>query len=212
MREFWSKFKTLVEVYFSNPALFWAGFTLTIVFAIVGMIVSIKIWLPIVAVILIAVLIAASIKAKVETVSPEREQLIRQVVSYVVFQSLRGKFPYKMDVPPKEILAKRILVRKYEGIEIATVSLLHLEKTEVDLSLLNKIFNDRFQAVVDITPGLGLKACGDMYSLLTLIELQKLDEEIQLRIVIADNWLAVRFLDNWFQEELNRQKRGKHYE
>ena len=101
MREFWSKFKTLVEVYFSNPALFWAGFTLTIVFAIVGMIVSIKIW---------------------------------------------------------------------------------------------------------------LKACGDMYSLLTLIELQQLDEEIQLRIVIADNWLAVRFLDNWFQEELNRQKRGKHYE
>lgn len=144
-----------------------------------------------------------------DMMSPEREMLIRQVVSYVVSVSIRGRMPYRMDLPTKEILAKRMKISKSNGVEIATVPLLILEKEEIDLRLLDKALSDHFEMVVDRTPGLGIKAYGDFYNVLTLIELQKIDMEIILRIVIADNWFANRFLDNWFMEEMNHQKGEK---
>ena len=210
MKNFILDLKEVVEVHFSNPALFWAGFSLSSVFMVVGLIVSIEVWLPIAAVIATAVLIAMAYKEYRDILSPEREQLIRQAVSYIVSMSIRGRMPYRVDLPTKEVLAKRMKISKKDGVEIVTVPLLILDKEDIDLRLLDKVFSDHFEMTVGMTPGLGLKAYEDSYNVLTLIDLKKLDMEVILHIVIADNRYAVQFLNNWFEEPKQDKKGGRH--
>lgn len=214
MKEFVKDLKTLIEVYISNPILFWMGLFLLLVFSIIGMIASIKLWLPVALVVIIVVCIIATCKESLNMLNPEREVFLKKAISYIIIISIRrNRFPYRIDIPSKEILAKRIKIIRRDGVEFAVVPLLPLDKIEeINLELLDKALSDHIEEVIDSTPDLGIKAHSDFYNAVTLIDLQKVDMEIQIRMVIADNWLAVRFLDNWFQEELNRQKRGKHYE
>ena len=88
MKAFLTDLKQVVEVHISSPALFWAGLTLISTFTVVGMIVSVRVWLPIVAILLAAILIAMAGRKHMDMMSPEREMLIRQVVSYVVSNDL----------------------------------------------------------------------------------------------------------------------------
>lgn len=211
MKDFLSDINHVVDVHFTNPALFWAGFTLSGAFALVGLVVSFEVWMPIAAIIVVAALIAIAGRKKMDALSPEREMLIRQTVSHIVSMSIRGRMPYKFDLPTKEILAKRLKISKSKGVEVVAVPLLIIEKGEIDLQLLDKVLSDHLEMAVDMSPGIGIKAYSDFYNALTLIELQKLDMEIVLHIVIADNWFANRYLDNWFMEQMQRRKGDKHY-
>lgn len=200
MKDFFSDLNRVVEVYVSIPALFWAGTILTGVFAVIGMIVTFRIWLPILLVITAIIILIMMWRRTLDVLTTEREILIRKAVSHIVCMSLKGKFPYKVDIPPKEILERKMKVVKENGVEFVTARLTMLEKADVDLQLLNKVLCDRFERYVDMTPGLGLKACSDVYNVLTLIDLRESDLAIEMRIVVADNWFAVRFLDRWYDE------------
>lgn len=212
MKKFFVKLKRFIEVHCSKPVLFFTAVFILMVFAMIGMVVTVQLWFPLVVLAVILYGIYAAYLHSNSVITPERKVLLTNVISSGISTALRRKLPYAFDIPQREVIAKKMNVFKDAGIEVATVTLTLMEKNveEVDLKLLYKIFSDRLYNFCESTPGLGIRPVSIEWTVLTLADIQLSDMEVVLRIIVADNWRAANFLNSWFKDRnRSHEKRSK---
>ena len=212
MKQFCIEVRDLIEVHFSKPVLIFAGIILLLIFTMIGMVVTVHLWFPILALCIVLYCVYAAYLHSCKVITPERKVLLTNVISNAISYILRRKLPYAFDIPPREVIAKRMSIYKEAGIEIATITLTLMEKDveDIDSKLLYKVFSDRLYNYCESTPGLGIEPVSLEWTVLSLVDVRLSDMEVVLRIVVADNWQAANFLKSWFKEQSkSKGKRGK---
>lgn len=187
------------------------GLVLIVIFALAGMITTAQFWIPIA---LAAVLLATgwlSYKQYRKRIPQERKRLLVSIVSQAMAFSLQRELPYAFDRATSEELAHKVTVIRENDVDIVTAVLLTLEPNphEMDMRLLAKIFRDRL-AILGASPGLGATAYCSECSLLALVGMELIGQDLTIRVLFADTRAAVFYWKKLESQRLEAAKNQMH--
>lgn len=173
-----------------------AGVCLLALFALAGMILTVKYWGPVACATALLFFASWAFDKYNAHIPPARKTKIRDTISAAVVSVLAGKLPYQFDPVTAADMAYSVQIIRDGGADVVTVTLLLMEKKleEINLRLIRRIFQTRLISFCR-SPGFAECAYSPAYPLLTVAGAELVGHDLTLHIVYADNGAAVHYLD-----------------